>query len=294
MTPVLSILIGVRDGAATIEECLSSLEPQLDARIEVIVADGSRDGTPDLIEARFPWARLLRRAPMNPAELRREAFAASRGRLIALAEPYVTFAPDWVSAALAVERHGTAAVGGVVAPGSRRVRGIAAWAAFVCEYADFLPPLAAGPTRLTTGNNVVYRRAALEGSDLSGGLWKTWVNDGLAQRGETFWADPALLVRHERPYRLGPFLARRFHHGRCYGATRAQHWSGWRRLLGALSAPLLPPLFSWRIARAVGEPSYRVSLALSQPLLLLFHSWWAAGEACGYLVGAGQSCARVS
>ncbi|MDP8924270.1 MAG: glycosyltransferase [Chloroflexota bacterium] len=290
---VLSILIGVRDGRATIEECLSSLEPQLDARVEVIVADGSRDGTAELVDAHFPWVRLLRREPMNGAQLRREAFAASNGRLIALAEPHVTFAPGWVSAALAVERHGAAAVGGAVAPGRRRVRGIGPWAAFLCEYADFLPPLAAGPTVLTPGNNVVYRRAALETSDLRGGLAKTWVNADLAKRGATFWADPSLLVQHERPYEFSTFLSKRFHYGRCYGATRARGRPR-MRLIRAASTPLLPALFTWRVIRAImPKPRYLGRLVLSQPLLLLFHTWWAVGEACGYLAGPGDSCARV-
>jgi hypothetical protein len=260
----------------------------------VVVADGSRDGTADLVEARFPWARLLRRPPMNAGELRREAFAASSGRLIALAEAHVTFAPGWVAAALAAERHQAAAVGGAVGPGPRRVRGIGPWAAFLCEYADFLPPLAAGPTPLTPGNNVVYPRAAVEASDLTDGLWKAWVNDGLAARGGTFWADPALVVLHERPYRFRTFLLKRFHYGRCYGATRARGWPTSRRLGRGLSAPFLPPLFSWRVIRAVlPKRRYLLPLVLSQPLLLLFHTWWAAGEACGYLAGPGESCARV-
>jgi glycosyltransferase involved in cell wall biosynthesis len=292
--PILSVLIGLRDGAATIEACLSSLGPQLDERVEVIVADASRDDTAERLAAVFPWARLLRCHPMNAGQLRREAFAASRGRLVALAEPHITFPRGWAAAALAADRHGAEAVGGAVAPGPRRVRGLGAWAAFLCEYAEFLPPLAGGSTRQTTGNNVIYRRAVLEMSDLSDGLWKTWINAGLVARGGRLWADPALVVRHERPYRFRTFLSGRFHHGRCYGATRARGWSrGWR-LCRVLWSPLLPPLLSWRVLCAVvPKPRYLFPLLLSQPFLLAFHTSWAAGEACGYLAGPGDSCARL-
>lgn len=294
MPPILSIIIPARDGAATIEECLASIEPQLDERVEVIVADGSGGNTASQVAARFPWTRLVDSGPRSAAELRRDAFAVARGELIALAEPHVVFAPGWIAAALASGRWRSSAVGGVVEPGPRRVRGIGAWAAFLCEYADFLPPMTVGPTRLTTGNNVIYPRAALEGSDLCDGLAKAWVNDRLARQGATFWTDPSLVVRHERPYSFRVFLNKRFHYGRCYGATRAKGWSFGRRLVRTLSTLLLPGVFSWRIARAVlRKPRYWLPLVAAQPLLLIFHTSWAIGEACGYTRGAGDSCAQV-
>jgi hypothetical protein len=294
MTPILSVIIGARDASVTIEECLASIEPQLNERVEVIVADGSGGGTARLVAARFPWARVVLCGPDSAAQLRREAFRLARGVLIALAEPHVVFDAGWVKAALAADRWHASAVGGSVQPGTRRVRGIGPWAAFLCEYADFLPPLAAGPTRLTTGNNVVYPRATLETSDLRDGLAKAWVNDGQARRGGTFSCDPAMVVRHERPYDFAVFLAKRFHYGRCYGAMRARSWSAQRRLLRALSTPLLPAVFAWRIARALFlKPRYWMPLLLSQPLLLLFNVSWALGEACGYLAGPGDSCAKV-
>jgi glycosyltransferase involved in cell wall biosynthesis len=295
MEPVLSVLIGARDAAATIESCLASLELQIDERVEIVVADASSDGTADLIEARFPWVRLLRRARMNAGQLRREAWLASRGRLIALAEPHITFAPGWVRAALTADRHGALAVGGAVALKPDQIWRVGAWAAFLCEYADFLPPLTAGVATVTTGNNVVYPRSVLETSDLRDGLWKAWVNDGLVRHGGTLWTDPTLLVWHQRPYRFHRFLTTRFHHGRCYAATRAGGWSWKQRVIRAVSTPLLPPLFAYRIfCTVLPKPRYLVPLFVSQPLLFLFHCWWAIGEAYGYLVGPGDSWARLS
>jgi O-antigen biosynthesis protein len=49
------------NGAAFIGDCLSSLEPQLQAGDEMIVVDnGSTDGTPGQVERQFPRAQLLR------------------------------------------------------------------------------------------------------------------------------------------------------------------------------------------------------------------------------------------
>jgi hypothetical protein len=294
MAPVLSVLIGARDAAVTLADCLESLEPQVDDRVEVIVADGSGGGTGRLVSARFPWARVVECGALNAAELRREAFRAAQGELIALAEPHVTFAGDWVETALGSGARDVCAVGGAVEPGPRRVCDIGSWAAFLCEYADFLPPLTAGLTRLTTGNNVIYPRPVLESSDLRDGLAKAWVNDGLVRRGKSFWTDPELIVRHERPYEFADFLSKRFHYGRCYGATRARGWPAHRRLMRALSTPLLPAVFAWRTARAVlPKRRYLRPWLLSQPLLVLFNVAWAIGEGCGYVAGAGESCARV-
>ncbi len=292
--PMLSVLIGARDAAATIEGCLASLEVQLNELVEVVVADGSADDTADRIARRFPWVHLVRCQPMSAGELLREAFKGSNGKLVALAAPHVTFAPTWVDAALASPRHGTVAVGGAVAPGPSSVCGIGAWAAFLCEYSDFLPPLDEGPAMILTGNNVIYQRAVLEESDLRDGLEKTWVNQGLARRGARFWRDPALVVVHDRPYRFRTFLAKRFHHGRCYGAKRARGWPRHRRLGRALISPLLPALLGFRIIRAVApKRQYLRHLLLAQPLLALFHASWAIGEGWGYLTGPGDSCARV-
>ncbi len=291
---MLSVLIGARNAAATIEECLASLEVQLNELVEVVVADGSSDDTADRVARRFPWVNLVRCEPMSAGLLRREAFKASRGKLVALAEAHIQFAQNWVEAALDSPRHGAPAVGGAVAPGERRVRGIGPWAGFLCEYADFLPPLSEGPTIVVTGNNVIYPRAVLEASDLSDGLEKTWVNDVLVRKGARFWRDPSLVVVHDRPFNFWTFLRRRFHHGRCYGARRARGWPRWRRLARALTSPLLPALFGWRVTRVVlPKREYLAQLVLSQPLLALFHTSWAIGEAYGYLAGTGDSCAEA-
>jgi glycosyltransferase involved in cell wall biosynthesis len=288
MTPDLSILIGMRDDQAPIEACLGSLEPQLDERVEVVLADGTSRSLGPAIRARFPWVHLRRCAPMNAGELRREAFLASRGQLVALVEPHIIFAPGWVAAALAAGTRPAAAVGGAVIPGPDR--SIGARAAFLCEYADFLPPLEEGYARVTTGNNVVYPRAILAGADLADGLWKAWVNDELASRGRKLWTDPNLVVQHNRAHDFRTFLFLRFHHGRSYGARRSRAWTRPRRFLFALMTGAIPVLFGLRIVRAaLVKPAYVSGLLGAQPLIWLFNAAWAVGEAWGYLAGAGNS-----
>lgn len=288
MTPLLSILIGLRDDRAPIEECLASLEPQINDRVEVVIADGSPSALDKTVQKRFPWVHVLRCTAMNAGELRREAFRASRGCLVALAEPHILFTPGWVAEAQTVETRSAVAVGGAVLPPSDPSPG--SRAAFVCEYADFVPPLSAGITSLTTGNNVVYRRTALEGCDVTDGLWKAWVNGALAKNGESFWQDPTLVVQHNRAYAFRDFLYKRFHHGRCYAAKRSPGWMPPKRLAFGLATALIPALFAVRIARSLlTKPGYVSWLVAAQPWLMVFNAAWAVGEACGYAFGEGTS-----
>jgi hypothetical protein len=107
------------------------------------------------------------------------------------------------------------------------------------------------------------------------------------------WAEPDLVVRHERTVAFGPFWARRFHHARCFAAGRAADEPGsrWR---SALAAPLLPALFIARLYASVWPKGrYRRQLLLATPLLWLLYASWAAGEGVGALFGAGDSCERA-
>ena len=62
--PTLSVITVTWNGKAYVEECIGSLvRQQLDIPVELIVIDNaSSDGTPEMIEERFPSVRLVRNA----------------------------------------------------------------------------------------------------------------------------------------------------------------------------------------------------------------------------------------
>jgi hypothetical protein len=69
---------------------------------------------------------------------------------------------------------------------------------------------------------------------------------------------------------------------------------GARRFLYALGTPLLVPLLYWRMARNVfSRGRERRRFLLATPLVLLYVSVWAFGEAVGYLLGGGRSLLKV-
>ena len=95
--PVLSLVLPVRDAEPYIGEALASLEGNLDPAFEfLVVDDGSRDATPDLIEdfrPDIPGMQVLRHdTALGLARARNAGVAQARGR-------YVTFldGDDWLA-----------------------------------------------------------------------------------------------------------------------------------------------------------------------------------------------------
>ena len=76
--PAISVIIPVKDGAATLGETLAAVAAQVvEARFETLVVDsGSRDGSVDV--ARRANARILEIAPEEFGHGRTRNFAAER------------------------------------------------------------------------------------------------------------------------------------------------------------------------------------------------------------------------
>jgi len=85
--PLVSIILPVRDGEASIGDTLASALGQTYSRIEVVVVDdGSRDGTRAIVEARAQRdsrVRVIAQSNCGVAAARNRAIAAARGELIA-------------------------------------------------------------------------------------------------------------------------------------------------------------------------------------------------------------------
>jgi glycosyltransferase involved in cell wall biosynthesis len=302
---MLSVVIATRDAGRDIGPCLAALERQVGADAEIVVADGSGDGTAELVEREFPWARLVRgEAGRGLAELRAAGLTRARGEIVALTDVGCRVGPDWVSRLARQPWHAYAAVGGAVISEGRT--GLADWTAFLAEYGPYLPPLAAGPVTHLPGNNVAFRRDALERAGLIGAreFWKVFALWRLATLGERFWTDPELVVYHGRSAPPREFARQRYLHGRCFGARRLDR-AGWAvgggrcpppaRLARVAAAPLVPLLLTARLARAVhGKRPYRRMFWRGLPLIFLFHLAWGWGELHGYLRGSGGACARLT
>jgi glycosyltransferase involved in cell wall biosynthesis len=115
MTPAVSVITPVHDGAATLAAAVASVQAQTRPDWEMlIVDDGSRDGSRALAEelsARDPRIRVLG-FPENrgPAEARNAAIRASRGRVIAFLDADDLWYRDKLALQLAAIEAGAALV----------------------------------------------------------------------------------------------------------------------------------------------------------------------------------------
>lgn len=295
--PDLSVVIASHNAAAVMPDCLTALcsQPAF-GRAEVIVADGSADGTADLVRRRFPEVTVLRFGERRTIpELRGAGIAAARGRIVALLDPYCIVGQRWLAEVLALHaRRPEPAVGGTVDVAAGQARGVAGWAAFFSEYAAFMPPVREGPAADLAGGNITYKRGVLgDPAELvREGFWKAFVNARLRAEGG-LWITPALLVGLRKPVPYWEFLRSRYHHGRCFAGMRTAQRTTVERCWRGLAAPLVPLLALWREARAVWPKRRRREFLVSVPLLLLLQVAWAWGELWGYLRGPGRSCRHL-
>jgi GT2 family glycosyltransferase len=123
--PRVSVVLAVYDERRHIEECLRTLLAQRYQPLELIVVDdGSRDGTPDVV-AGFPEVTLLRRDHhLGAGSARNAGAAAASGDILVFVDGDMTFPPEFVERLLApmveVGAPGTFTKEILVANGDRR------------------------------------------------------------------------------------------------------------------------------------------------------------------------------
>jgi hypothetical protein len=185
------------------------------------------------------------------------------------------------------------AVGGPVENGKG---GLVNWAVYFCEYAPYMSPLPEGATDDLPGNNIAYKRPHLlrHARVLDEGKWESWINDRLRADGVPIAAANAMVVRHIKPFRLGYFLAQRFHFARSYAGMRRAEQSRAGRLLYGLGSAVLPALLTARVTGTVVRKRRHLgTFALVSPLVALFLTVGAVGEMVGYFFGPGTSLEKV-
>jgi hypothetical protein len=216
--------------------------------------------------------------------------------VVATTEDHFVFDDDWCRRIVEAHRATPCvAIGGAVENGSRER--LVDWAAYLCEYGQFMRPFRPGAVTDLPGPNVSYKRAALLracGDLLDRGAWEHRLYERLRSRGMALHADPAIVAHHAKRFGFGEFVAQRYHFGRSFAAGRVAGASRARRACFVAISPCLPGLFLWRYARAVLRRRRLVgTLVLAFPLLAVFAGAWSAGECVGYAFGDGGGSLRV-
>ena len=276
----ISIVVGSNGARASVEACLTALEPQVDGA-EVLVCEP--EASPPELRERFPFARFIeRRGALVPA-LWRDGIDASRGQIVALTISPMEPAPDWVATIRAQLGHADV-VAGAIDPGDG-LR-LSDWAEYFCRYARDMLPFAPHECLDLPGDNAAYKRELLERTRplYRDGFWEPDVHRALHEGGAALWHAPELVVRQGRSAGAAAFARQRLHHGRAHGRQRGARFGRGRNLVGVLAAPAVPPLLTLRVLRETQRRRRLRARALAAlPLILFFDSAWAAGEALGHL-----------
>jgi hypothetical protein len=289
----LTVVIASVNGFPYLARCLDSLTRST-AKPKIVVADWTDAATRDRVRSGWPEVRLLSfDEPMAVPELRAAGIGVADTPYVAVIEDHCVVRGEWPQAVVAAHERGYGVVGGPIRNGAtRRVRD---WAAFFCEYSEHMEPVPEGEVTSLVGMNVSYDRAALGAMEdlLREGRWETWLHPRLTERGFTFYSAPAMALDHVKDFGFREFCSQRYHYARSHAGMR-NHELGPRRIVYALGSPAIVPLMYRRIARNVlGRKRLRVRFAVATPLLLVYLSVWAAGEAVGYAVGGGRSILKV-
>lgn len=292
-TPALSVIVASVNGMPYLGRCLEALSEHA-PEAEVIVADWTDEETRQRVRDRWPFARLLSfDEPMAVPELRAAGILAAQAPYVALIEDHCVVEEGWSARLLGAHRRGYSVVGGPVRNGeTRRIRD---WAAFLCEYSAHMEPAAGGVVPDLVGMNVSYDRRALEAIDdlVREGRWESWLHPRLRQRGFAFYCDREAIIHHVKDFGIREFLSQRYHYSRSHAGMRRDEL-GSKRWVYVGGSPLLVPVLYHRIAREVlRRRSPLKEFGLATPLILLYLSVWAYGEAIGYAFGGGRSLLRV-
>jgi len=296
----LSVVIPSYNAHATIGACLESLNNQAAGeQPEIIIIDSGTDGTDRFVQEHFPFARTYHFAERQfCGAARNRGIAHAHGDVVAFVDADCSVNPDWVAAVHQAHQNPDVVIGGAIANGP--CRGVVGWAAFFCEFSQWMPHRPAGTVPEVAGANMSCKRAAFEGT--APFIEGTYCSDTefqwrLAASGQAPRFDPSIVVAHHSIGELGRFLKHEYAHGRDFGRVRARYWRWpvWKKALYVALAFVIPwKLLAQIVLRVARSRSYLPRFVVSLPVLIMGLCAWVLGECSGYVSETGPEPREVS
>ena len=292
----LSVIVAADNASQSIEDCVEALRIQASSEaVEIIIVDCSTDGTNQIIKDKFPYVKLIHfPRQMSLPFLLGKGIACSSGEIIAITDATCVVDPNWVSEILKVHLSSHHVVGGAVE--IEGINSIVDWAAYFCDYAQFMYPLAQGIVNELPGNNISFKRCALKKGQefVQDEFWKTYWCQKLQKEGVQLISTPSIIVYYKKSFSLEPFLMRRFYHGRCFAGLRISGISIFMHVCYIVGSPLLVFMLLGRIIRIIASKKRHLKqFVLSFPIIAMAVIIWSFGEFWGYLTGPGNSCSQI-
>lgn len=289
--PTVSVVVASNRDKTLLHACLGSLLGQCQRlNAELLVARAGAAAEVSALGKTYPSVRFIA-APLDASipRLRAIGMAQATGDVVALTEDHCIADENWVETLTQSAHHDADVVGGGM-DNARRSRAVD-WAAYFAEYGFFSadrPEVPTG-TPLLTGANVAYSRDVI--ADVIGwaqdGEWENVAHNRLVARGSMLRFARTAAIYQNQSYGVAAFCADRYEHGRDYAQKRLAEEPGARRWFLLAASPLLPPLLTWRVARAAARGRWGTFLR-ALPATVLFLTAWSVGEAVGYMLGAAE------
>lgn len=288
------VLIGTcRDRA---QRVLNALYAQTKAsEMEVVVVDLAPEGTPPLaVRSEIPTRYVKRPRGESWGPARAAGFRATSGRVVAFIEDHCYPAPGWAAALLSAHEGPWASVGYAFVNANPQT--YISRAGFVVDYGPWQHPVHSGPEKLLPGNNVSYKREALQkfDSELDEVLSPDFnMHETLRRNGYQLYMESGAIAAHENFTRLSELNWANHWYCRLLAVSRARsgRWSASRRIFYGLAVPLGAPLIKgFRLIRSLrSRPQLWSTTLAASPIIAVTYFWSAIGESLGYLFGEGAA-----
>jgi glycosyltransferase involved in cell wall biosynthesis len=288
----LSVIIASYNSGNLINSCLESLENQnTDQPFEIIVVNSSSDGEVALLGKRFPNVRLYQFPERKfCGDARNFGLSVAKGQIIAFIDADCRADQNWANQILKAHQSSYLAIGGAIANGNPE--STIGWAAYFCEFSQWMPNAPSKPFKDIAGTNMSYKKRIFE--EYGGFIEGTYSSDTefhwrLKKNGRILQFVPSILVFHHNIDQLRRFLRHEFEHGRSFARVRmnSQRFSEWRRLFYGTFSFLIP---GWLLLK-IGLRNFKNRIYLSHflkasPLLMFGLISWSLGEYAGYVGGS--------
>jgi len=269
------------------------------ASIEIVVVDLAAASSPPLeLPKAAPLTYLRRPGIAHWGSARAEAVRTARAPVVAFIEDHCRPARDWAQALIEAHAGPWAAVGYAFTNANPRT--FASRAGLLARYGLFAHPVASGPARYASGNNISYKRDALLalGARLEALLDIDFnLQEELRSQGLALYVEGRALAAHENYTSFAGECRAGRPYCRLLAAHRAEQggWSAIRRTFyGVLTPFAAPALRLLRLASSLrSRPAHWPVFAVGLPWIAAMYVSDALGESAGYLLGAGRAASDV-
>ena len=293
----MSVVIASVNGFPIIGECLDSLHKQWEIEgLEVVVANRCKNGTGEVLKQKYPWIKFIEAPPQTPIpHLRAMAIQETTGDIVAVLEDHCIVDTDWARRMIEAHCSDYPVIAGPLR--NAACDRLVDWAAFFCEYSQFMYPMPEGEVENIPGNNVSYKRWILKRFEvlIKAGVWDSILHEKIKSEHLPLRLISSITVGHKMSASLCWFMIQKFHFARSFAGMRFASSSYFRRVLYSAGSFFLPLIVLQRIFLQVWRRGtcWREFL-FSLPFLILLLFSWGIGEAVGYILGAGSSEAKVA